>query len=134
MMSTMLKCALPIAFAFAAPPLHAQLGPAWESYVSLSQGDINMIKTTITGQVHGKKLGTTASWANAKSGNSGSITLLNIWSRDGRRCEQIEYRLVPPTKIPFDRFVLTSCVQTDGSWKLSEQAPDTVTQTPKQRS
>jgi len=119
MMSTMLKYALPIVFAFAAAPLHAQLGPGWESYVRLSQGDINMIKTTLTGQVHGKKLGTTASWTNPKTGNSGSITLLKIWSRDGRRCEQIEYRLVPPTKTPFDSFVLTSCVQTDGSWKLS---------------
>lgn len=116
-----LKYALPIALSLAATPLHAQtpLGPSFETYVTLTQVDLDIIKTTLAGQVHGKKLGTQAAWSNPQSANSGSITLLNIWSRDGRRCEQIEYRLVPPNKTPFDRYVLTSCVQPDGSWKLS---------------
>lgn len=120
-MRPMLKFALPIALSLAAAPLHAQtpLGMSWETYVTLTQADMDMIKTTLATQVHGKKLGTQASWANPQSGNSGSITLLKISSREGRRCEQIEYRTVPPNKTPFDRFVLTSCVQTDGSWKLS---------------
>lgn len=45
---------------------------------------------------------------------------LKIAERQGRRCEQIEYRMSPPDKgYPSDRFVLTRCMQTDGSWKLS---------------
>jgi len=120
-MRPMLKFALPIALAFAAAPLHAQtlLGPSFETNVTLTQADIDMIKAALAGQVHGKKLGTQAAWTNPQSGNSGSLSLLKILSRDGRRCEQIEYRLIPPNKIPFDRFVMTSCLQADGSWKLS---------------
>jgi 17 kDa outer membrane surface antigen len=121
-MRLMLKFALPIALSFAVAPVHAQtpLGMSWETYVTLTQGDMDMIKATLAGQIHGKKLGSQANWTNPQSGNSGSITLLKISSRDGRRCEQIEYRNVPPNKTPFDRFVLTSCLQADGSWRLSE--------------
>lgn len=120
-MRPMLKFALPIALSLAAAPLHAQtpLGMGWETSVNLTQGDMDMIKAALATQIHGKKLGSQASWANPQSGNSGSITLLKISARDGRRCEQIEYRNIPPNKTPFDRFVLLSCVQGDGSWKLS---------------
>ena len=120
-MRPMLKFALPLALSLAAAPVHAQtpLGLSWETYVNLTQGDPDMIKAALSMQVHRKKLGTQASWANPQSGNSGSITLLQILARDGRRCEQIEYRNVPPNKTPFDRFALTSCMQADGTWKLS---------------
>jgi hypothetical protein len=46
--------------------------------------------------------------------------LFKAFARQGRRCEQIEYRLNPPENAkPSDRFVLTSCMQPDGTWKLS---------------
>ena len=120
-MRSMFKYALPVVLSLAALPLHAQtpLGSSWETYVTLTQGDIDMVKTALAGKIHGKTPGTEAAWSNPQSGNSGSITLLNISSQEGRRCEKIEYRMIPPKKTPFDRFVLTSCVQADGSWKLS---------------
>lgn len=121
-MRPMLKYALPIALSLAVAPVHAltPLGWSWETYVTLTHDDLDLIKTTLAGQVHGKMPGTAAAWTNRQSGNSGSITLLKTSSRDGRRCELIEYRLMPPSKTPVDRFVLTSCIQPDGSWKLSE--------------
>lgn len=121
-MRPILKYVLPIALSLAAMPAHAltPLGWSWETYVTLTSGDIDAIKTTLATQVHGRQPGTVATWQNPQSGNSGSITLLNISSRERRRCELIEYRLVPPNRTPSDRFVLTSCVQPDGTWKLSE--------------
>ena len=54
------------------------------------------------------------------SGNSGSVTLLNACVRQDRRCEQIEYRINPPQPaLPSDPYVLTNCMQPDGTWKLS---------------
>jgi hypothetical protein len=109
-----------IALSLAALPVHAQpLGPSWETYVAITQGDIEMIKTTLAAQIHGNRPGTSAAWVNPQSGNSGSIILIKVSSRDGRRCEQIEYRMIPPNKTTVDRFVLMSCVQADGSWKFS---------------
>lgn len=117
------KLLLPIALAAAAlQPAHALImGPSWETNVDLTQGDLDLIKATLANNIHGKKPGTSAAWANKESGNSGSITLLNVSSRNGRRCERIEYRMRPPSKTaPADRYAFTSCVQPDGGWKLSE--------------
>lgn len=121
-MRPILKFALLIALSLAFQPVHAQMmGPSWETNVTLTQADIDMIKAALASQIHGKSLGAKAAWADPASGNSGSLTLVNISSRDGRRCERIEYRMSPPSKTaPSDRFALTSCIQPDGTWKLSE--------------
>ncbi len=120
-MPPMLKFVLPIALSFVLHSAQAQLlGLAWETNVTLTRADLDMIKTSLAQRIHNQRLGATASWSNPESGNSGSVTLLKILARQGRRCEQIEYRMSPPEKArPSDRFVLTSCLQPDGSWKLS---------------
>jgi hypothetical protein len=119
-MRSMFEFAVPLALALAVQPAQAQLmGPAWETNVVLTQADVDMIKGALAAKIHGQRQGTTASWTNAKSGNSGAITLVAISTRDGRRCEQIEYRMVAANRTTADRYVLTSCRQADGSWKLS---------------
>ncbi len=121
-MPSLLKFALLIALSLAAPAAaQAQmLGPTWETNVTLTRGDLDMIKVTLAQRVHNKAAATSVSWNNPESGNSGLITILKTLTRDGRRCEEIEYRMSPPDKVrPSDRYVLTSCVQHDGTWKLS---------------
>jgi len=116
-----LKYALPFAGLLALQPAQAQmLGPVWETYVTLTQGDLEMIKADLSNQINNKQVGATASWRNDASGNSGRITLLKSFTRAGRRCENIDYVISPPEKaLPSDHYIFTSCVQTDGSWKLS---------------
>ena len=119
-MRSMFKVAMPLAFALAVSPAQAQfLGLSWETNVVLTQADIDTIKGTLASKIHGQPQGATAAWTNAASGNSGSITLLSIGARDGRRCEQIEYRMSAANRAATDRYVLTSCKQADGTWKLS---------------
>jgi hypothetical protein len=121
LMPPMLKFVLPIALSFALHSAQAQiLGPAWETNVTLTRADLDMIKASLAQRIHNQRLGASTSWSNPESGNSGSMTLLKIFARQGRRCEQIEYRMSPPEKArPSDRFVLISCLQVDGTWKLS---------------
>jgi hypothetical protein len=116
----LLPLALVLALALVTTTTQAQmLGPAWETYVTLTQADMDMIKVAVTQQVHGKQLGTTVSWRNPASGNYGTVRLLNVFAREGRRCEAIEYVMRPPQQaMPGDRFVFNSCVQPDGTWKL----------------
>jgi hypothetical protein len=116
-----LKYALPVAGLLAFQPAQAQmLGPLWETYVTLTQGDLNMIKTDLDNQIHNKQAGAIATWRNEASGNSGRITLLKSFTRAGHRCEDIDYVISPSEKaLPSDHYVFTSCVQPDGSWKLS---------------
>jgi len=70
---------------------HAQLLPTWETNITLMQQDFDMIHGAVTNQVHGKPVGTTASWSNPASGNSGSIKLVKKLARNSQRCEDIEY-------------------------------------------
>jgi hypothetical protein len=52
------------------------LGLGFESNISLTQQDLDMIRQTVNQQIHGKPVGATASWRNANSQNSGTIRLL----------------------------------------------------------
>ena len=117
------KYLLPIALSCAASAAQAQfmLGPSWESNVTLTRVDLDMLKSAVTQQIHDKQLGTAAAWSNPQSGNSGSLRLLKISARQSQRCEDIEYVLRPPERAkPADRFVFTSCRQPDGTWRLAE--------------
>lgn len=85
-----------------------------------NRSDLDMIKSGLAQQIHHRAAGTSVSWRNPESGNSGSVTPLRVFSRQGQRCEAIEYRMSSADRgHPSDRFVLTSCRQADGNWKLS---------------
>ena len=98
----------------------AQLLPTWETNVTLTQQDVDMIHSAVTNQVHGKPVGTTASWSNPASGNSGSIKLVKKLTRNNQRCEDIEYMVRSgSTPIYTEHYHFTSCLQPDGTWKIA---------------
>jgi len=104
------------------PTAEAQrmFGRQWETNVSLGQDDIDMIRATLNQKIHGRQAGTSASWSNPASGNSGTLTLVRVFERRGQRCEQIDYQIRSsrPGR-PSDRYDLTSCLQPNGAWMLS---------------
>ena len=98
----------------------AQLLPTWETHITLTQQDLDMIHSAVTNQVHGKSVGTTASWSNPASGNSGSIRLVKKMARNNQKCENIEYTMNskgPP--VYTEHYHFTSCLQPDGNWKIA---------------
>ena len=98
----------------------AQLLPTWETNVTLTQQDLDLIHGAVTNQIHGKPVGTTASWSNPVSGNSGSIKLVRKLARTNQRCEDIEY-LVRSSGTPTytEHYHFTSCLQPDETWKIA---------------
>jgi surface antigen len=99
---------------------HAQLLPAWETNITLTQQDLDMIHAAVTDQIHGKPKGTTASWSNPASGNSGSIKLVKKLARHNQQCEDIEYTLRSGgTPVYTEHYHFTSCLQPDGTWKIA---------------
>lgn len=115
--------ALPVAlFASTVPSAEAQMafGRQWETNVSLTQADMNMIKATLDQKIHGQPAGVSATWTNPTTGNSGTITLLRVFGRQGQRCEQIDYQMGSSSQgRSSDRYDLVSCLQPDGAWKLA---------------
>ena len=41
--------------------------PTWETHITLTQRDLDIIHNAVTGQIHGKPVGTIAAWSNPAS-------------------------------------------------------------------
>jgi len=95
------------------------LGPSFESSITLTQEDLDKMRQTVNQQIHGKPVGTTASWANPNSKNSGTVKLLKKFNARNMRCETIGYTLMTTaTKVEPEHYEFNSCLQPDGSWKI----------------
>lgn len=120
-MSLPVKALVPfVAGLMIAAAAQAQLLPTWETHITLTQQDLDMIRNAVTNQVHGKPVGTTASWSNPASGNSGSVRLVKKLVRKNQQCEDIEYAVRsggPPGYT--EHYHFTSCLQPDGTWKIA---------------
>ena len=98
----------------------AQLLPTWETHITLTQQDLDMIRGAVTHEVHGKLVGTTASWSNPASGNTGAIKLVKKLTWKNQQCEDIEYTVRSGgTPVYTEHYHFTSCLQPDGSWKIA---------------
>ena len=97
----------------------AQLLPTWESHITLTQQDMEMIHNAVTNQIHGKPVGTVALWSNPASQNSGSVRLFKKLARKGQQCEDIDYTVRSGAPVYTEHYHLTSCLQPDGTWKLA---------------
>ena len=90
-MSLTVKALVPLAFGLMIASAHAQLFPTWETHITLTQQDLDMIHDAVTTKIHGKPVGTTATWSNSASGNSGSIQLVRKLVRKNQQCEEVAY-------------------------------------------
>jgi surface antigen len=104
----------------ASPAAEAQLlGLGFESNITLTQQDLDMIRQTVNQQIHGKPVGATASWSNPSSQNSGTIRLLKKFPARNMHCEEIGYTLMTTAMaVAPEHYTLDSCLQPDGSWKI----------------
>ena len=120
-MSLYRKVLIPtIAGLIVAGAAQAQLLPTCESDITLTQQDLDMMRQTVTQQIHGKPVGTTASWSNPNSKNSGIIKLLKKFTAGNMRCETLGYTLMTTAVAGAspEHYELNSCLQPDGSWKI----------------
>ena len=119
-MSIPIKPIVLIVALFASQSSQAQgLMLGFESNITLKQDDIDLIHQTVDQKINGKPVGTTASWSNPNTGNSGTITLLKKHTVRGLRCEKVGYTLMTTTRpVPPEHYVLDSCLQPDGTWKI----------------
>ena len=119
--STLIKAIIPIFLGLFIVPAQAQwLGPTWETNIVLTQLDLDMIHAALTQQIHGKAVGTTASWSNPASYNWGSIRLVKKLALRDQQCEELEYTMrTARPEIYSEHYHFTSCLQPDGTWKIA---------------
>jgi hypothetical protein len=120
-MSLSVKTLIPfVAGLMIAGVAQAQLLPTWETHITLTQQDLDMVRGAVTNQVHGKPVGIIATWSNPASGNSGSIKLVKKLTRKNQQCEDIEYTVRSSgTPVYTEHYHFISCLQPDGTWKIA---------------
>jgi hypothetical protein len=107
----------------------AQYGRTFRTAPKLTSDDIAIVRHLVREELTGKPKGTTLSWSNPKTENSGTVTLLDSFASEGRDCRRVRYVIHPAprqrTPIRPAQYVLTSCRLPDGTWKLDQAAkPD----------
>jgi surface antigen len=97
---------------------HAQsmMDPLGE--LALSNEDFAMVDHAIGGLYDAGKIGVTQTWSNPKSGNSGSVTILNTFEYQGLPCRTVEHTVKIRRDADPKQLVLKTCRVEDGAWKL----------------
>jgi surface antigen len=63
-------------------------------------------------------LGTTRTWSNAKSGNSGAAKLVGRFEERGMPCRRIQHDIKVKRVHDLFHYVIDRCRTPDGTWKL----------------
>ena len=108
-------CSLPLV-------AHAQVNPFRSSRVGsgLSQQDLRELGDA------GRRLytqdnvanGASDTWSNSQSGNSGTVTVVDSFQRQGNACRKLRYDIRLKVRSGVRTYTLNWCRQPDGSWKI----------------
>ncbi len=108
-------CALPLV-------AHAQVNPFRSARVGsgLSQQDLRELRDA------GRRLytqdnvanGASDTWSNSQSGNSGTVTVVDSFQRQGNACRKLRYDIRLKVRSGVRTYTLNWCHQPDGSWKI----------------
>ena len=108
-------CALP-------PVAHAQLNPFRSSRIGsgLSQEDLNALGDASRRLYTQDSVANGASdtWSNPKSGNSGTVTVVDSFQRQGNACHKLRYNIRLKVRPGTRTYMLNWCHLPDGSWKV----------------
>src|SRR5579883_2955144 len=98
----------------------AQYGRAFRTAPKLTSTDIAIVRKLVRQELTGKPNGTTLSWHNPESENSGTVTLIDNFASRGRDCRRVRYLVNPGPKqaARSAAYVLTSCRLPDGTWQI----------------
>jgi surface antigen len=105
--------------AVAIAPAGAQINPLGPGDFAVPREDLTLLDAA-EAKLHdpAAKVGTIESWQNAKNGDSGSVTLISSFERDGMPCRRVTHAIkVRGIKVE-RQFTISRCRVADGSWKI----------------
>jgi surface antigen len=88
----------------------------------LTGDDVKLLREALSAVLQGTKAGTSQTWQNAASGNSGKITLVSSFNtQDSRECRQL--RIETRAKNGIDNALTTNMCRSEGDqWKVDAEA------------
>jgi surface antigen len=110
-------CALVIAAA--ATPAVSQISPLGPGAFAVPSADLPLAAAAEAKLYDpATKVGANEGWSNAKTGDSGSVTLISTFAREGQACRRVAHVLKVRGIQGERQFVISRCRQSDGSWKI----------------
>jgi len=99
----------------------AALNPLRSSVTGLNSVDLRAMSAAAAGlyQQDNVSDGATANWSNPKSGNSGSITVLQSFNRSDMQCRKLRYNIHLRRRRGMRSYTVNWCKTASGVWKLS---------------
>lgn len=112
---------LPLAvltFAVSLPPAQAELlvDPFGRPAYRLNEKDLGLLKEAVRQVLETQQVGATAEWSDPGTGKAGQAKLLDVFTRDGMPCGQVEHVF---TKGDGRSYQLPFCKMADGRWKIA---------------
>ena len=97
----------------------AQVNPFGDS-LDLKESDIAMLQAAASALFQNEKaqLGQTESWKNPKTGNSGTVSLLDLFEHKGMPCKRLQHSIKQKGHADLIIYQFARCRAADGSWKL----------------
>jgi surface antigen len=83
----------------------------------LAKEDTDLIQQAAREQMTGKPVGTTLKWSNSKTGNAGTVTLLENFEHEGRKCRTNKHIITQQARGP-KTYVISICQNPDGTWQI----------------
>ena len=97
----------------------AQVNPFGDS-LDLKDSDIAMLQAAASALFQDDKaaIGQTKSWSNPKTGNSGTVSLLELFEHAGMPCKRLQHSIKQKGRADQIIYQFARCRVGDGSWKL----------------
>lgn len=97
----------------------AQVNPFGDS-LDLKESDIAMLRAAASAlfQDDNARVGQTESWSNPKTGNSGAVSLLQLFEHAGMPCKRLQHSIKQKGRTDRITYQFARCRAGDGSWKL----------------
>jgi len=100
---------------------HAAVNPLRSSRIGLNSADLRAMNAAAAGLYQQDTVsdGATAKWSNPRSGNSGSITVLQNFTKADMPCRKLRYNIHLRARRGMRSYTVNWCKTASGVWKLS---------------
>jgi surface antigen len=113
---------LPLALAvclMVAQPATAQVNPFGDS-LDLKESDVAMLQAAASALFEDDKaqVGQTKTWSNPETGNSGAVSLLQLFEHASMPCKRLQHTIRQKGHADQSTYRFARCRAADGTWKL----------------
>lgn len=97
----------------------AQVNPFGDS-LDLEESDVAMLQAAASTlfQDDNARIGQTETWNNPETGNSGAVSILQLFEHEGLPCKRLQHAIKQKGRADQNIYQFARCRTNDGSWKL----------------